>query len=270
MALATRMEEVARALVGESRQTEEWLLGHVGETLAMLTIALRNAAHSGPQSQFEQLRRLFPDEYANGDWPDAEPLITHRARLDMVAFLTVGDMVLSDVAALVLARTMTADGEPSWRNYMRLLDGMADDDPPSPQVRPARVLDVTLREARHRLVAHRLVTQGSLSTHDLRDNTLTPIVVDPGGLEGAYPYLVSANERLNVPFRAAATYSHSAWSQLVDWLVNFAGDLDQEGRDLMRNAFRRGAYELPPMSTMGEAILVLVGAAREFPRGEVA
>lgn len=264
IALAERLEAKAGELLKETRETEEWRLGHVGQSLAMLTVGVRNVADSGPRSHLASLQAIFPDQYAAGDWPKPERLRDQRALLDVVAVLSVGDMVLDDVAALVLGRERQVLGKYPWNQYMRLVDELARDEPPSREVKPARTLDLTLREARHRLVAHRLETQSAIFTYD-RDNTLTPEMVNPAGMEEAYKLLRDANARLAVPLHKPEQYDYGHWAELVDWVVIAASSLDREGRDLVRRAFRAGSYAMVPVASIAESIVALVTAAAEHP-----
>jgi len=265
MAVAERLEAEARELGKETRETQEWRLGHVRDSLATLTVALRNAAHTGPQSHEDGLHSFFPDEYPGEPARERDPWLDYRAQLDVLAFLTVGDMVMYDVAALVLGRERRELPRDVWPAYMSLVDReLAAHEPQSPEVAPARVLDLTLREARHRLVAHRLVTQSALFTWD-RDHIPTPVMVNPAGLPDAYGLLRDANARLLVPMHAPAGYTYGGWADLVDWIIRRAGDLDGQGRDLVRRAFRLGEYELPPVADLAESVLELVTAAVTHP-----
>ena len=79
------------------------------------------------------------------------------AHQDVITFLAIGDMVLDNLATEILAERRLPRGRVPWASLMYALDcppprGFE----PDPIKAPARRLDLLLREARHRLVAHRV------------------------------------------------------------------------------------------------------------------
>lgn len=263
MELAASMEVAARQFLDRARGNEDWRLSHLGDTLAMLTVAVRNVAVSGPRSHQAALERMFPEEYP--DRPnEPDPLVQQRAHADVISFLAIGDMALADIAALVLEREGLPANDNPWPRMMDLVDCLAEAEPRGALVNPARELDLTLREARHRLVAHRLHAQAYMFTWERDAFSIT--LVDPAGLRQAYELLKRANERVRLPAPAPSDYTYSEYSHLRDWVLGQARHLDAEGRRLVRQAFRAGAYDLHHPVKVGNALLGLAAAAADYSK----
>ncbi|MGH9419844.1 MAG: hypothetical protein ACRD3J_07725 [Thermoanaerobaculia bacterium] len=149
--IAAGIEAESARLIDLPGFDNDFDLGRVARSLWVWSIAVHRMAESGPAS-FRSVERGFRDHPLHGE-PDPDPLASHRALLDSVSYLTVGDMVLDDFAAMQLARWDLEFGDIPWRTFTRQLDS---GDRRGTGQRPiARFLDLALREARARIVAHR-------------------------------------------------------------------------------------------------------------------
>lgn len=73
LALAQGVEDVAGGLKRHARDTQEWPADHLGESLAMLSQAVRYVADSRPRSNLEGMRRVLPPEHSLQQEP-VEPM----------------------------------------------------------------------------------------------------------------------------------------------------------------------------------------------------
>lgn len=261
--LADRLEDAARDAAREAQDPFDRGLRRVAESLAMLSIAVRRMSESGPRAHLQSLQHAFPEHYE--DLPgEQDPLAGHRARLDVISFLAVGDMVLEDLAVMVLERDRVAPGDYPWRTYMRRIDAPAID-LPAPMVRAARQLDLMLREARHRLVAHRLTHHASMFAW-ASDGTQEVDLVNPDGVEPAYRLLVGVTERLGIAQSPPEEVTPSEYYALLRLIFNRAGELDEESRSVIRRAFREAGYSFAAPVRIVDALLALVHEARAHAR----
>lgn len=175
--LAGRLEEEARRLARFTRESNELDLGRLWRRLAMWSTSVAHMATSGPASHDVALRE-FP-EHPDHDRAGNDAMIEFEAVTDVIAFLAVGDMVLTELAATFLGRWRVAyaDDNP-WRDFLREVDRrLVDGDEPGP-LRAARELDLDLREARNRIAAHRRRTHAEILSWDFED-VLTIDLADP-------------------------------------------------------------------------------------------
>lgn len=263
IALADRLENAARDIAREARDPFDRGLRRVAESLAMLSIAVRRMSESGPRAHLESLRQAFPEHYEDSPG-EQDPLAGHRARLDVISFLAVGDMVLDDAATMVLERDRVAPGDYPWRTYMRRIDAAALD-PPAPMVRAARQLDLMLREARHRLVAHRLAHHVSMFAW-ASDGTQEVDLVNPDGVEPAYRLLIEVTERLGIAHSPPEEVTPTEYYALLRPILSRAGELDEESRSVIRRAFREAGYGFAAAVGIVDTLLALVREARAHGR----
>lgn len=266
VALASRVEDAARDAARSAAEPFDRDLRRVSDSLAMWSIALRRMAESGPRAHLVGLQDTFPEHY-----PDpiaVEPLAGHAARLDVVAFLAVGDMVLDDLAKLILNRDQQAVGEVPWRTLMRRLDAGGSGGSAS-MVRAARALDLILREGRTRLVAHRLVDHVSLYAW-ASDGTQEVDLVNPDGVGRAYEHLVDVADRVGIAHDTPAKVEPGDYYTILRRILARAGELDDEHRNLVKRAFREAGYTFGKPARIVDAVLALVRDARAHPRVDAA
>lgn len=258
--LAERVVNVARELKRHAGATKEWPADHLGTSLAMFSLAVRNVADSGPRSHRDGLRALFAADYPTPPEEPPDPMGWYRAYLDWVAFLSVGDMVLLDAAALALHRADEPPTDNSWGPLMDRLDAQVAAGESPPMARPARQLDVVLRMARNRLVAHRTPGHGGLNQWDHHDSSFQPSLVNPRELPAAYRHLAEANATLPVPVRVVEAPDYGNYADLWERIVTFAGHLDRPARRAVRQATQLYGYDSWPATSTVEAVLALVAA----------
>lgn len=256
--LAERVEEMARGLKRAAVPTEDWAGDRLGTALAMFSLAIRSVADSGPRSHAASLSTLFPKDTPKPAEP--EPLIWYRAYMDWVTFLTIGDMALLDAAALALERANLPASDDPWRPFMALVDAEAAAGNGGSLVKPARQLDIVLREARNRLVAHRIPAHRGLNQWARIDSSFQPSLVAPENLHEAYRHLVEANRSLRAPSRTVEAPEYGDYAILWERLVLSADQLGQKARAKVRQAVRLYGYDSWPATSIVEAVLKLVEA----------
>jgi len=123
-----------------------------------------------------------PDHHRAGE----DPLVEFEALGDVMSFLTIGDLVLGSIATLFLNRWNVAfDDSNPWPAFASAIDALPDDHSDAGLVAPVRRLDLGLREARHRVVAHRRASHSELLSWDSDDAVTIGLVnVDLYGAEG--------------------------------------------------------------------------------------
>lgn len=215
----------------------------------MWSITLRRMAGSGPASLIAA-ERAFPD-HPEHQRADEDALATHRAHVDVIVFVTVGDMVLDDLAGLVLEREKADASDVPWREFMTRLDQAASRGQNDARLGPARELDLRLREARNRLVAHRDRRQALVFAWQ-PDNTIQVTLVDPNAVAEALAILAEVNSRLRLPLRGTHDY-HA----MLDWVIAFARELGAHDRKQVKDALRLAGFETYSPERIVEEVLAL-------------
>jgi hypothetical protein len=187
-AVATRVQDEARRLANIARGSRDVDLDRLWRRLAMWSASLDHMAFSGPASHDAALRVFeeHPDHARVGE----DPMLDYEALADVVGFLSVGDMVMSALASTFMGRwgTTFADDNP-WRSFMAEVDIRALRGDAAPVIGAARELDLDLREARHRITAHRRHAHAEILEWDSDDvltiNLTNPALtrIDPAWLE---------------------------------------------------------------------------------------
>jgi hypothetical protein len=77
---------------------KDWSLQKVADSLAMWSVAIRRMATSGPESELRSARRF--SDHPKHDRVGEDPLVRHRAHLDVIAYPTSGDITLWDQPVL--------------------------------------------------------------------------------------------------------------------------------------------------------------------------
>jgi hypothetical protein len=250
--LAQRIEARARELAGyPGFRGNDWSLHRLVRTLAMWSVTVDRMATSGPTSYLAAARQ-FPD-HPEHNLVDKNPLASHRAHVDLVSFLTVGDMVGDDLAALLLERWGLLIPDVPWRGFMAEVDRRADAGERGAPVAPARYLDLILREARHRVVAHR-ARRHTVNFSWESDGTLQAILIATRGREHAIQILQEVNAQLRVPSRGVDDYLG-----LVEWVLTCAPTLSADQRKQVGRAFKLAGYDTYPAKRIIDEVLALVG-----------
>jgi len=259
LALADRLEATARHLVGLPGADEDWSLLRLARSLVMWSITVRRMAESGPASRLTA-ERSFPDHPEHGRSGE-DPLAGHRAHVDAISFVMVGDLVLDDFAALSLEREALPAGDVPWRGLMRRLDDAAEQGEEDPRIRPARELDLILREARNRLVAHRRRSHKLIFGWQ-PDNTIQIELADPKAQARALTILRDLNSGLPVPMSGLHDYAETR-----DWILAFAGALGGADRKRISDAFRLAGFEAYSPERIVERVLALVATLEVAQEG---
>lgn len=249
--LADRVETLARSVA--RADPEDVDARRLMRSLAMWSVTIRRLAESGPAA-------LIAGESGFGapDTPsEADVMAPYRAHADAIAFLSIGDMVLDDFAALQLGRWHRPTGDVPWTTYMGRVDDMFDEEGVNgvhwDLIRASRSLDLVLREARNRLVAHRVHDHHLLTTWDqdaALEITISDIEVDQSAIhslalidQGAR----STGEDLAPP---SGGYSREDFWRIRDRLLGRAGMLGSGERRQLKSAFRSIGYDSARVSTV--------------------
>jgi hypothetical protein len=227
-----QVEAEASRLIDLPGSDRDYDLGRLTRSLGMWSIAIRRMAESGPASLRSSERR-FRDHPEFGS-PDLDPLASHRALLDVVSFLTAGDMVLDDFAAMQLARWSLGAGLIPWRTFTRRLD--SGDRRGAVLLPSGRFLDLVLREARARIVAHRLRSH-ALSNGWAPDGTFDVAMIGMGDSAQAADDLRTILREVDFDPGPNLGYPF-----LVDLIIDRATVLDAPQRRRVTEAFALGGY----------------------------
>lgn len=290
-ALADRVKEEARRLARLARNSTDVDLDRLWRRLAMWSATLSEMAVSGPASHDAALRAF--EEHPNHARAVADPMIGHKALADAVAFLAIGDMVLSAVASVFMGRwgVEYRDDNP-WADLMAAVDEHSERGDTGRLVAASRELDLNLRDARHRITAHRRRSHAEVLEWD-EDDALTivltnpdlvqidpallvelgislPPEIDPEGravlaeqvvrnLRASYARLQDSHAAAGRPLPARRAYSEVEIrveiNDLFDLLHRYAGLLDGEGRRLVREAHRIAGFESVRPSVVVDSLL---------------
>lgn len=142
--------EVAAELFARGRSVEDHQLMALAEDLNAWAVTLERMAVSSP-SYHGALGRAFPDHPRHGEELD-DRLVPARAQADLLAFIAIGDLALNRLGRL----WMRALGSPlekeeeGFAAFLEACDGPIE----APIAHAARRLQVSLRSARNRLLAH--------------------------------------------------------------------------------------------------------------------
>lgn len=177
--LAERLEGEARRLATLDRGADDIDLSRLWRRLATWSATVKHIAWSGPASHDVALRAFeeHPDHARAGE----DAIVQFEALADVIGFLAVGDMVLAAMASTFLGRWggSYADDNP-WPGFMAAIDERAAHAADDQRLTgPARELDLDLREARHRIAAHRRRAHAEILSWDF-DDALTIEVTNPG------------------------------------------------------------------------------------------
>lgn len=290
-ALAERVKEEARRLARLARNSTDVDLDRLWRRLAMWSATLSDMAVSGPASHDAALRAF--EEHPDHARAGGDPMIDHKALADAVAFLAVGDMVLSAVASVFMGRwgVEYRDDNP-WADLMAAVDEHSASGGTGRLVAASRELDLNLRDARHRITAHRRRSHAEVLEWD-DDDALTivltnpdlvqidpallmelgislPREIDPEGrvelaeqvvhnLRASYARLQDSHAATGRPLPAQRAYSEVEVrveiNDLFDLLHRYAGLLDSEGRRLVREAHKIAGFESVRPSVVVDSLL---------------
>lgn len=246
---AVRVAIAARAV----DSADAWRLA---ESLAIWAVTLERMATTSPQYHLD-MARGFPD---HPEFGQHEPRVRQRAMTDLVAFLAIGDMVLDDVARTLLS-WLGQPVDPRAAAWNHLLD-WADTEAAAGQPRVAvRRLQVSLRDARHRLVAHRRPDQGALFSW-AQDHTpevhLVPDQIDEPTRVG----LLALNQRLRAPVPITI---HTTMRQLLERISSAAPMLTATDLRTLSRLMREAGYNTFPIRDVVNDVLVISHACQGTP-----
>jgi hypothetical protein len=243
--LAHQAETELDRLIALPGFDHDYDLGRVARSLGLWSISIARLAESGPAS-LRSTERRFRGHPEFGQ-ADPDPMASHRALLDVVGFLSVGDMLLDDWAALQLARWSLGTGDIPWRTLTKRIDS---GDLRGKGLRyPIRYLDLVLREARARIVAHR-------RRRHVLSNTWTT--------NGAYQVnMLGMDERGFAEAELAAVLAEAGapatpgvgFFSLADSVVEVAAVLDGAQRKRVVDAFAEGGYSATDPAQIVPALL---------------
>lgn len=148
--LKTSVVEAAANLFSRGQDVEDHKIMAVAEDLSAWAVTLERMATSSP-TYHGALGRTFEDHPRYGESLD-DRLIPHRAQADLLGFLAIGDLILNRLGRLWM-RQLGAPLASDEEGFQALLRA-CDDDVDSALSHPVRRLQVSLRSARNRLLAH--------------------------------------------------------------------------------------------------------------------
>ena len=142
--------EVAAELFSKGRDVEDHQLMALAEDLNAWAVTLERMAVSSP-SYHGALGRSFADHPRHDENLD-DRLVPARAQADLLAFIAIGDLTLNRLGRLWMRALGTPldREEEGFAAFLRACDGNID----LAASHPARRLQVSLRSARNRLLAH--------------------------------------------------------------------------------------------------------------------
>jgi hypothetical protein len=142
--------DVATELFSKGRELEDHQLMALAQNLNAWAVTLERMAVSSP-AYHGALGRSFEDHPRHGENLD-DRLVPARAQADLLAFIAIGDLALNRLGRLwmrALGSPLDSEEE-GFAAFLHACDGEID-----PSIsRPARRLQVSLRSARNRLLAH--------------------------------------------------------------------------------------------------------------------
>lgn len=238
---------------------DDWTLQRVVRTLAMWSVCIDRMAESGP-AFLRSEERQFRDhpEFGQGD-----PLADIKAQVDVIAYVTVGDMLLQEIATLLAERApfeMRDPPEP-WVCLMSYLDGGGG----STDMRAAaRWLDLVLVNARHRVAAHWRKGH-TLNFAWQMDGTVQVVLVDPTGRKEASRILWQVLKELPIPLRPA----DGDFEGLREMVFGCASLLDKGQRKRAQRALELSGFETYPIPTVVDDVLKLVSFTGPLASGPV-
>jgi hypothetical protein len=235
----------------------------------MWSSTLAHLATSGPSSHVDAMR-MFDDEPTD---PGRDPMVQFDALADLISFVTVGDMALAAIATLYLHRwdEPHRDDNP-WPAFLGVLDGR--DGPAADRlVGPSRRADALLRQARHRLVAHRrryhaeiigwkpsgavfvdivnpALHQDDQDGRDARDEVAKHLARAQLGVVDAHDSPYSG-----VPTWDDADLSTGEIARRFDWLHSHVIWMDADARRALEQAHRIAGYESVEPDAAVDAVL---------------
>ena len=230
---------------------EDWTLQRVVRTLAMWSVCIERMAESGP-AILRSEERQFRDhpEFGQGD-----PLADIKAQVDVIAYVTVGDMLLQELATLLAERAPFEMRDPPgpWACLMSYLDGGGG----STDMRAAaRWLDLVLVNARHRVAAHWRKGH-TLNFAWQMDGTVQVVLVDPTGRKEASRILWHVLTETRIPLRPA----DDDFQGLREMVFGCASLLDKGQRKRVQRALELSGFETYPIRSVVDDVLKLVALA---------
>ncbi len=230
---------------------EDWTLQRVVRTLAMWSVCIERMAESGP-AFLRSEERQFRDhpEFGQGD-----PLADIKAQVDVIAYVTVGDMLLQELATLLAERApFEMRGPPGpWVCLMSYLDGGGG----STDMRAAaRWLDLVLVNARHRIAAHWRKGHTLNFTWQM-DGTVQVVLVDPTGRKEASRILWQVLKEIPIPLRPA----DDDFQGLREMVFGCASLLDKGQRKRVQRALELSGFETYPIRSVVDDVLKLLALA---------
>ena len=241
--------------------------GRLARSLAMAALAFGRAWTSGQAALQDVGTRGITLAVS-----ERMPASIDLAVLDVITFLTIADMVMDDAAILILGSIVAAHGdqeqshdqasatrEPSsrkprrnrerapWLQLVDLVDGettLPGWQPPESLVRLVRELDLGLREARNRLVAHREADHAVGLTWHADGPTLHAFGPD---LAASLRMMRGAARQAEETESLGNEISWEAYWRLRDELGRRAGELAPDVRTAVKDAMRVAGFDLPPL-----------------------
>lgn len=207
---------------------------------ALWAEALRRLSHSGPRAWIASVKPLRHTEDLSTLKDSAEArrgkALTVAAHVDFISFLAIGDMILESSANALMPGHQT---QWPWATFM----GRVDAGDFAPLARHARRLDLILREARHRLVAHRIGDHyTSISWEE--DGSMRVGHSQPFDAGPAYRTLHNLRVAIGLPNSGEA--ANPGWRDYYlvrRHVLGHAYNLDRRSRDEVRKAFRLAGYD---------------------------
>jgi len=199
---------------------------------------------------WEASERLF--EGRRGRRPRRHRLADLEAGLDYSTAFVVGDMLLEDWARAEGERRSVPGRE--WRSLVADFDAQT---PLEPLGSSVRRLDLTLKQGRHRLIAHRLGKPWDLPSFSNDGSVRLARVVPRLNIPEAMHELRDASARLPFP---PSHGTDQDYHRLADYLVAVAGRLDERARLHVKQAYRFAGFESQPLPRIAEDVLQLLDA----------
>lgn len=207
---------------------------------ALWAEALRRLSHSAPKAWIASVEPLRYTEDLSTLKDSAAArrgkALTAAAHVDFISFLAIGDMILDSSASALMPGEQT---QRPWADFM----GRVDAGDFVPHARHARRLDLLLREARHRLLAHR-IGEHFTSIGWNEDGSMQVGHSQPFDAGPAYRTLHNLRVAIGLPH--SGEIANPGWRDYYlvrRHVLGHAYDLDRRSRGEVRKAFRLAGYD---------------------------
>jgi hypothetical protein len=243
------VEDEARRIITIGNRRNRRPLSRLGASLETWSVCIERLAVSGPSHHLDTLQG-FDDHPMHGQPRDHR--WRYRESADVLAFVGIGDLVLDDLARAILAsrnRTAAHHTNAWWRLVV------AADDPatPPPDHRRIRMLQVSLRDARHRMLAHRRVNHAEIVAWETDDSpTVTLVGLDLG--RRSRVAIAALNATLTPPFSDELVREPQ---RFLEGAIGRAAVLSSDQLALLTAAMAETGYVSFPVATVVTDLLGL-------------